>query len=151
MPCDRLLDLPIKPEGRIIQQLADSRLAYWFAETRPGSLPVGMLRMRSWTSPLVGQRCHFADRPFCGLSARAIGVKVKDNALGFGVAQQLAYLSETQRRPHRRDYIRDACTVERNHVEIAFHHDGLVLLGDRRSCFVQREQNVAFIEQLGFR
>ena len=63
-----------------------------------GIFAIGNVQDSELDFALVSQICHFADRPFCGLVACGIGIKVEHDLLRFAVAEELPHLVQTQRR-----------------------------------------------------
>ena len=145
-----LVDLPIEPKGRLIEQGAVIRCSV-VLQKFVGILAAGQVQHPQFQLALEGQLLHLANGPLGGPNPGAIGVEVQDQALAVAATAELGDLLIAQRRAKSRHRIGDASRVERDDVEVALDHDSAIGLANRINRLVEAKEVFALLKDLRLR
>ena len=145
-----LLDLPVQPQGGLIEQGSVITGAVILQEL------VGVLAGRKVQDPqfqlsLHRQLLDLADRTIRRPDAGSVGIEIEHDPLAVADAAELRDLLVAQGRPQSCHRIVDPGGMEGDHIEIALHDHSTVIPADGIGRLVQSEQVLAFFEQLRLR
>ena len=143
-----LLDLPIQPEGGLIQQSAVIAGPVLFEEL------IGVLAGRQVQNPklqlaLHRQLFHLADGPIGRTNTGAVGVEIQNDPLAVADAAQLGDLLTAQGRAEGGHSVGDASGMQGDHIEITLHHHGPVVLADGIGGLIEAKQMLPLLEHFG--
>ena len=147
---EHLLDLPIKPERSLIEQGAIVAGAV-LLEVLIRILARGQMQHPQLELPLQGQLLHLTDGPVGGPHPGTVCIEIEHDAFAVTAATELGDLLTAEGRPQGGDCIGNSGRMECDHIEIALHHNGAVVLTDRIGSPIQAKKMLALLKHLRFR